>query len=77
MGYIGYYGVLTVYPGQVFHNILAGVSPVAGTILRRSAVIAGDELTVQLPTTRNQQGQEAATVVTLKRLSGEAEMLPR
>jgi hypothetical protein len=76
-GYIGYYGVLTVYPGQVFHNILAGVSPTPGTILRRSAVISGDELTVQLPTTRNQQGQEAATVVTLKRLSGVAEMLPR
>ena len=77
MGYIGYYGALTVYPGQVFHNILAGVSPVSGTILRRSAEIVGDELTVKLPTTRNQQGQEAQTIVTLKRLSGEAEMLPR
>ena len=39
MGYIGYYGALTVYPGQVFHNILAGISPAAGTILRRSAEI--------------------------------------
>jgi hypothetical protein len=76
-GYIGYYGALTVYPGQVFHNILAGVSPTAGTILRRSAVISGDELTVQLPATRNQQGQEAQTIVILKRLSGEAEMIPR
>jgi hypothetical protein len=76
-GYIGYYGALTVYPGQVFHNILAGVSPVGGSILRRSAVISGDELTVQLPATRNQQGQEAQTIVILKRLSGEAEMLPR
>ncbi len=76
-GYIGYYGALTVYPGQVFHNILAGVSPIAGSILRRSAVISGDELTVQLPRTRNQQGEEAQTVVTLKRLSGAAEMLPR
>lgn len=76
-GYIGYYGVLTVYPGQVFHNIMAGVSPASGTILRRSATISGDELTVQLPTTRNQQGQEAATVVTLKRLSGVTEMIPR
>jgi hypothetical protein len=74
-GYIGYYGALTVYPGQVFHNILAGVSPVGGTILRRSAVISGNELTVQLPATRNQQGQEAQTIVTLKRLSGEREML--
>ena len=77
MGYIGYYGVLTVYPGQVFHNILAGISPTQGTILRRSAEIVGDELTVRLTPTRNQQGQEAATIVTLKRLSGEAEMLPR
>jgi hypothetical protein len=76
-GYIGYYGALTVYPGQVFHNILAGVSPIGGTVLRRSAAISGDELTVQLPRTRNQQGDEAQTVVTLRRLSGEAEMLPR
>jgi lipocalin-like protein len=76
-GYIGYYGALTVYPGQVFHNILAGVSPIAGSILRRSAVITGDELSVQLPRTRNQQGEEAQTVVTLKRLSGEMDMLPR
>jgi hypothetical protein len=76
-GYIGYYGALTVYPDQVFHNILAGVSPVAGTILRRSAIIAGDQLTVQLPATRNQQGQEAQTIVILRRLSGEMDMLPR
>ncbi len=76
-GYIGYYGALTVYPGQVFHNILGGVSPVGGSILRRSAVINGDELTVQLPRTRNQQGDEAQTVVILKRLSGAADMLPR
>ena len=76
-GYIGYYGALTVYPGQVFHSILAGVSPVGGSILRRSAVISGDELTVQLPATRNQQGQENQTIVILKRLSGEADMLPK
>ena len=76
-GYIGYYGALTVYPGQVFHNILAGVSPISGSILRRSAVIAGDELSVQLPPARNQQGEDAQTVVTLKRLSGASDMLPR
>lgn len=76
-GYIGYYGALTVYPGQVFHNILAGVSPIGGTILRRAAAISGDELTVSLPRTRNQQGEDAQTIVTLKRLSGEREMLPR
>ena len=76
-GYIGYYGALTVYPGQVFHNILGGVSPVGGSILRRAAEINGDELIVQLPRTRNQQGDEAQTVVVLKRLSGAADMLPR
>jgi hypothetical protein len=76
-GYIGYYGALTVYPGQVFHNILAGVSPIAGSILRRSAVIREDELTVQLPATRNQQGEDAQTIVILKRLSGASDMLPR
>jgi hypothetical protein len=76
-GLLAYYGALTVYPGQVFHNILAGVSPVGGSILRRAAVIKGDELTVQLPATRNQQGQEAQTIVILKRLSGEADMMPR
>jgi len=66
-----------VYPGQVFHNILAGVSPIGGSILRRSAVISGDELTVQLPATRNQQGEDAQTIVILKRLSGATDMLPR
>ena len=76
-GYIGYYGALTVYPGQVFHNILGGVSPISGSILRRSAVISGDELTVQLPATRNQQGEDAQTIVILKRLSGANDMLPR
>jgi len=74
-GYIGYYGALGVYPGEVFHNILAGVSPVQGTTLRRFADIAGDELTVRLQN-RNPTGQDTATLVILKRLSGEADMLP-
>jgi hypothetical protein len=77
MGYVGYYGALTVYPGMVFHNILAGISPAQGTTLRRFVEIAGDEVTVRFPPTRNQQGQETTTLVTLKRLSGEADMLPR
>jgi hypothetical protein len=78
-GYIGYYGALGVYPGEVFHNILAGLSPGQGTILRRFADIEGDELTVRLQPGRNQQGQEAAnaTIVILKRLSGVDEMLAR
>jgi hypothetical protein len=76
MGYIGYFGALTVYPGEVFHNILAGTSPSAGTTLRRFAEISGNELTVRLTPTGNTQGQ-TSTVVILRRLSGEAEMLPR
>lgn len=76
-GYIGYYGALTVYPGLVFHNILGGTNPVSGTTLRRFVELNGDEATVRLPTTRNQQGQEMSTVVILKRLSGETEMMPR
>jgi hypothetical protein len=77
MGYVGYYGALTVYPGQVFHNILAGISPVSGTTLRRFVEMSGDEVLVRFPPTRNQQGQDTTTLVTLKRLSGEADMLPR
>jgi hypothetical protein len=76
-GYIGYYGALTVYSGLVFHNILGGISPTPGTILRRFADISGDELTVRLPPGRAQDGQETNTIVTLKRLSGVDEMLPR
>jgi hypothetical protein len=76
-GYIGYYGALTVYPGLVFHNILGGISPAPGTILRRFAGISGDELTVRLPPGRTQGGEETNTIVTLKRLSGVDEMLPR
>ena len=78
-GYIAYYGALGVYPGEVFHNILAGLSPAQGTILRRFADIEGDELTVRLQPGRNQQGQEAtnATIVILKRLSGVDDMLPK
>jgi hypothetical protein len=75
-GYIGYYGALSVYPGEVFHNILAGTNPLQGSILRRFADINGDELTVRLQN-RNPQGQDTATIVVLKRLSGEAEMMAR
>jgi hypothetical protein len=76
-GYLGYYGALTVYPGEVFHNILAGVSPAAGSILRRYADIKGEELNVRLTPTNAQQAQQTNTIVTLRRLSGEADMLPR
>ena len=80
-GYIGYFGSLGVYPGEVSHNILAGVSPGAGSILRRYADIEGDELVVRLQSgaarTSEDPPPRTATEVVLKRLSGAEEMLPR
>ena len=72
--YLGYYGALGVYPGEVFHNILGGVSPNAGAILRRFAKITGDELVVTIPSGNN---PTVATTVRLRRLSGVDDMLPR
>ena len=73
--YLGYYGALGVYPGEVFHNILGGVSPSAGAILRRFAKITGDELVVTIPSSNPQA--TTATTVRLRRLSGVDDMLPR
>ena len=76
-GYIGYYGALSVYPGQVFHNLMSAMSNVPGTILRRFADFSkdGNELNVHFAPVRDQQGRMVATWVTLRRLSGEVEML--
>jgi hypothetical protein len=78
-GYIGYFGTLGVYPGEVFHNILAGVAPGAGSILRRYARIDGDELVVTLqsgaPRTDANRPQFVTEVV-LHRLSDADDMLP-
>jgi Lipocalin-like domain len=76
-GYIGYYGSLTVYPGQVFHNLMSAMSNVPGTILRRFAEFSkdGNELEVKFAPVRDQQGRMVVTSVTLRRISGEAEML--
>jgi hypothetical protein len=73
--YLGYYGALGVYPGEVFHNILGGVSPTAGAVLRRFARVTGDELVVTLPSGNPQS--TTATIVRLRRLSGADDMLPR
>jgi Lipocalin-like domain len=73
--YLGYYGALGVYPGEVFHNVLGGVSPSAGAILRRFAKITGDELVVTIPSGNPQS--TLATTVHLQRLSGADDMLPR
>ena len=76
-GYVGYYAALTVYPGMVFHHQLSTLGPGQGNTLKRSFEIVGDEIHLTFPPTLNQQGQEQTTLVTLKRLSGEADMLPR
>ena len=75
-GYVGYFGALGVYPGQVFHQILGGTVS-AGTTLKRFLDVApgGDTVNLRFPITRNAQGQEATTLVTLKRLSGAADLL--
>jgi hypothetical protein len=73
--YLGYYGALGVYPGEVFHNVLGGVSPTAGAILRRFAKITGDELVVTIPSGNPQS--TLATTVRLRRLSDVDDMLPR
>ena len=76
-GYIGYFGALTVYPGQVFHHPLANIGLLAnGNTIKRFYESSGDELTVTFPATGTGQ-QQNTTVVTLKRLSGIDQMMPR
>jgi hypothetical protein len=80
-GYVGYFGALTVYPNQVFHNILASLTTAGGggtqpgTILKRFFELKGEEVEIKFPITTNQQGQQTTSLVTLKRLSGDAAML--
>lgn len=76
MGYVGYFGALAVYPGMVFHHIMAGLSPAAGNTLKRFYDLQGRDLNIRFPPTTNPQGQQQATLVTLRRLSGATEMLP-
>ncbi|MDX1563737.1 MAG: hypothetical protein R3305_12470, partial [Gammaproteobacteria bacterium] len=76
-GYIGYFGSLGVYPGEVSHNVLSGISPGTGSILRRYAAIEGDELIVTLQGGGAPTGEPPRTVteVVLRRLSGADDML--
>lgn len=79
-GYIGYFGALSVYPGEVAHNVLGGAAPGPGAILRRAAEITGDELVVTLQNTASLITGEPArqlTSVHLRRLSDADDMLPR
>lgn len=76
-GYLGYFGALSVYPGEVSHNVLSGVSPGTGAILRRYAAIDGDELIVTLQGSARSADDRPrlATEVVLHRLSGVDDML--
>lgn len=79
-GYIGYFGTLGVYPGEVSHNLLAGVAPGSGAILRRYAEITDDELLVTLQSSAARPAAERPPIVTtvrLRRLSGADDMLSR
>jgi hypothetical protein len=80
-GYIGYWGSLGVYPGEVSHNVLSGVAPTSGAILRRYAEVTGDKLVVRLQggaaRAADDPGPRTATEVFLERLSGADDMLPR
>ena len=77
-GYVGYFGALTVYRDQVFHHPLANIGLVAaGNTIKRFYEISGDTATITFPATANNQGQQETTTVTLKRLSGIDDMLPR
>jgi hypothetical protein len=79
-GYLGYFGTLNVYPGEVAHNVLSGISPTTGSILRRYAKITGDELVVTLQSgaarTSDDDRPQTVTEVVLHRLSGADDMLP-
>jgi lipocalin-like protein len=76
-GYVGYYGVYLLYPGLVFHHQLANLGGQT-TSFKRFFEITGDEISLKFPPAVNptvNQGREVRTIVTLKRLSGAAEML--
>jgi hypothetical protein len=75
-GFVSYYGAYTMSPGVVFHHRLIILGTAPGDTLKRFYDITGDTLTLKFPPARNQQGQEIRTEVTLKRISGEKEMLP-
>ena len=74
-GYVGYYGVYLLYPGTVYHHQLATLGGNT-TSFKRFFEITGSEINLKFPPAMN-QGQMVRTVVTLKRLSGESDMLPR
>lgn len=74
-GYVGYYGVYLVYPGAVHHHQLANLN---GNVVsfKRFFEISGTEVNLRFPP-QMFGGQMVRTQVTLNRLSGVDEMLPR
>ena len=80
-GYIGYFGGLGFYPGEVSHNVLAGVAVTGGAILRRYAEVTGDKLVVRIQggvaRASDDNTPRMATEVFLERLSDADDMLPR
>ena len=73
-GYVGYIAVLTVHPGTVFHHQLVTIAPGGANSLERLYELVGNEIHLNfLPVIVN--GREQQTRVTLRRLTGEAEML--
>jgi hypothetical protein len=76
-GFVGYFGALTVYPGQVFHHIQAGISPLGAQTLKRFFDLepSGEQVNLRFPVGVNQQGEQTTTLVTMKRLSGAKDML--
>jgi len=74
-GYIGYTAVLTLHPGWVVHHQLQVLAQLGGNAsLDRMYEIKGDELHLTFPPS-TVQGQQRQTVVTMRRLSGEREMM--
>ena len=55
------------------------MSPQGPTTLKRffDLAPAGDEVNLRFPVAVNQQGQETTTLVTMKRLSGERDMMQK
>jgi hypothetical protein len=74
-GYVGYIAVLSVHPpSTAFHHQIVTIAPGGADSLERLYELVGNEIHLNfLPVIVN--GREQQTRVTLRRLTGEAEML--
>jgi hypothetical protein len=74
-GYVSYSAVLGLYPGHFIHHQLVALPPANnGQSLERDYELRGNEIYLRFAPAMI-QGQERQTRVTLRRLSGAAEML--